>query len=378
MFDYFYNKYMISKLLGEGSFGKVFKCEKKKNKNIYAAKFIDLYYPNNKYNIDLYSIKAMIYEIEFLRNLNHKNIIKTNKILYDNYYICIIGELMDNNLRNLRKNTLSKYEIKYILYQIFLGIEYLHSLNIIHRDIKSDNILINSDLKLKIADFGLASIKNVDCNMNDYVVTRWYRAPELLTDNVEYDELIDIWSIGCIAIELINNNKPLFCGKNVDDQLLQITSIIGGLPNSLLNKLNNDRKEYFLNINDFKNILVDKFSHIDPLLLDLISKLLCYKEDRLSAKQALLHPYFKDFHYVKDESLYYDKEINNLKNKLYKLSKKIKNKSDEELIEHLNKYNVNIRINNNNNINSNINSNSNSNIIQPKPIKANKIIPILV
>ena len=106
---------------------------------------------------------------------------------------------------------LGRDHIQYFMYQILLGLSYLHSCEIIHRDLKPGNILVNRNCDLKICDLGLA--RNISNELTDYVVTRWYRAPELILMYTEYTYTIDIWSLGCIFAELLNG-KPLFPGKD--------------------------------------------------------------------------------------------------------------------------------------------------------------------
>lgn len=93
-------------------------------------------------------------------------------------------------------------EIKNMMYQMFTGLKYLHERKIIHRDIKSGNILLNNNGEVKIADFGLARQFHSPQNMfyTNKVVTLWYRAPELLLGSVNYNAQIDIWSMGNIEI----------------------------------------------------------------------------------------------------------------------------------------------------------------------------------
>lgn len=104
--------------------------------------------------------------------------------------------------------------MQYFLYQILRGLKFIHSANVIHRDLKPSNLLLNANCDLKICDFGLArpTAEN-DQFMTEYVVTRWYRAPELLLNSSDYTAAIDVWSVGCIFMELMNR-KPLFPGKD--------------------------------------------------------------------------------------------------------------------------------------------------------------------
>ena len=95
--------------------------------------------------------------------------------------------------------------VKVFVYQILRGLRYLHSANILHRDIKPGNLLVNSNCILKICDFGLARIwdSRERQNMTHEVVTQYYRAPELLMGARRYTGAVDIWSVGCIFAELL-------------------------------------------------------------------------------------------------------------------------------------------------------------------------------
>merc|ERR1712056_3526 len=109
------------------------------------------------------------------------------------------------------------------------GLLYLHTANVVHRDLKPSNILVNKNCDLKICDFGLArgfGADQDDPTLTDYVVTRWYRAPEVVLLASEYTKSIDVWSVGCILCELIGR-KPIFCGKDHLDQIKKILMVIG-------------------------------------------------------------------------------------------------------------------------------------------------------
>jgi mitogen-activated protein kinase 1/3 len=116
-------------------------------------------------------------------------------------------------------------QVQYFLYQLLRGLKYVHSANVLHRDLKPSNLLVNANCDLKIADFGLARTTSDTNFMTEYVVTRWYRAPELLLNCSEYTEAIDVWSVGCIFMELLNR-KPLFPGKDYVQQLVLITEVL--------------------------------------------------------------------------------------------------------------------------------------------------------
>jgi serine/threonine protein kinase len=112
---------------------------------------------------------------------------------------------------------------QYFLYQMLRGLKYIHSANVLHRDLKPANILINANCDLKICDFGMArAMASTEASyMTEYVVTRWYRAPELLLSSCQYTAAIDVWSVGCIYMEILTH-EPLFPGR---DHVHQIRSI---------------------------------------------------------------------------------------------------------------------------------------------------------
>jgi serine/threonine protein kinase len=115
--------------------------------------------------------------------------------------------------------------LQYFLYQILRGLKFIHSANVIHRDLKPSNLLLNANCDLKICDFGLARPSSESDMMTEYVVTRWYRAPELLLNSTDYSAAIDVWSVGCIFMELINR-QPIFPGRDHMHQMRLITEVI--------------------------------------------------------------------------------------------------------------------------------------------------------
>lgn len=127
--------------------------------------------------------------------------------------VYIVSELMDTDLHQIISSgqNLSDDHCQYFMYQILRGLKYIHSAQVLHRDLKPSNILVNENCDLKICDFGLARITDIE--MTGYVSTRYYRAPEIMLTWQHYDKAVDIWSVGCIFAEMLIG-QPLFPGKD--------------------------------------------------------------------------------------------------------------------------------------------------------------------
>lgn len=138
------------------------------------------------------------------------------------------------------------------IYQILCGLRYIHSANVLHRDLKPGNLLVNADCELKICDFGLARGFSVDPEenagyMTEYVATRWYRAPEIMLSFQSYTKAIDVWSVGCILAELLGG-KPFFKGRDYVDQLNQILHILGTPKEETLRRIGSPRAQDYVRL----------------------------------------------------------------------------------------------------------------------------------
>ena len=173
-------------------------------------------------------------EIKILTRFRHKNILNILQPanLAEMTDVYIIQTLMETDLRMLlHTKWLSSDHVCYILYQVLCGLKYIHSTNVLHRDLTPTNLLLNTiTYDLKICDFGLARIfdsqHDHDGSLTEYVVSRWYRAPEVMLNPKRYDKSIDIWSVGCILAEMFLN-QPIFPGRNYLQQLKLILNILG-------------------------------------------------------------------------------------------------------------------------------------------------------
>ena len=299
--------------IGRGSYGTVLAARDLKQGQIYAIKKIENPFTHRSV------VRQTLRELKILRLLNHENILSLEKVLppksleeFSDIYI--VTPLMETDLFSLiyqSKQVLQVDHIKLILYQIFRGLKYQHSAKIIHRDLKPRNILVNSNCEVKICDYGLArfygdSTANSNSNlMTDYVVSRWYRAPELLLGNEVYDEKVDVWAVGCIMAEIFLR-RPLFKGNDWKDQLLLILKHFPNYDDNNLSFIENLNAVAFIKEHMFGEYrsIANYFdgSDMDSTGFDLLLRLLAFDpHKRLSIERALEHPFFKDLHYPLDE-----------------------------------------------------------------------------
>ncbi|EIE88086.1 hypothetical protein G6F46_006183 [Rhizopus delemar] len=244
-------------------------------------------------------------ELKLLKALMHENIICLSDIfispLEDIYFVT---ELLGTDLhRLLQSRPLEKQFIQYFLYQILRGLKYVHSAGVIHRDLKPSNILINENCDLKICDFGLARIQ--DPQMTGYVSTRYYRAPEIMLTWQKYDVAVDVWSAGCIFAEMLEG-KPLFPGKDHVHQFSIITELLGTPPDDVIATICSENTLRFVkNLPKCEPVPFNqRFSGQDPEAIDLLEKMLTFDpRKRITAEQALSHPYLAPYHDPSDEPI---------------------------------------------------------------------------
>ncbi|XP_047341399.1 mitogen-activated protein kinase homolog MMK2-like [Impatiens glandulifera] len=254
--------------------------------------------------------KRTLREIKLLCHMKHDNVIAIKDIIRpperENFNdVYIVYELMDTDLQHIihSNQSLSDDHCRYFLYQILRGLKYVHSAHVLHRDLKPSNLLINVNCSLKIGDFGLARITSETDFMTEYVVTRWYRAPELLLNCSEYTAAIDIWSVGCIFGEIMTN-QPLFPGKDYVHQLKLITELIGSPDDASLGFLrSNNARRYVRQLPQYpKQQISSKFPSKPPGAVDLLEKMLVFDPNRrITVDEALCHPYLASLHSVNEE-----------------------------------------------------------------------------
>ncbi|CAH1761697.1 17231_t:CDS:10 [Entrophospora sp. SA101] len=276
-------KYEFIRELGQGAYGVVCAAKNTETKESVAIKKVTKVFDKN------ILAKRALREVKLLKHFNgHENV-----------------ELMEADLHQIIRSEqpLTDAHFQYFVYQICRGLKYIHSANVLHRDLKPGNLLVNADCELKICDFGLArgfsDSPDHDAGfMTEYVATRWYRAPEIMLSFQNYTK-----AIGCIFAEMLGG-KPLFKGRDYVDQLNQILSILGTPDEETLRRVGSDRAQiYIRSLQRTPKIPFSQlYARANPLALDLLEKLLKFDPSiRITVEQALAHPYLAAYHDEEDE-----------------------------------------------------------------------------
>ncbi|KAK6097821.1 Cyclin-dependent kinase 11B [Batrachochytrium dendrobatidis] len=277
----------------EGSYGIVYRARDRQTGEIVALKKLKLQKETNGFPI------TSLREIHTLLIAKHPYIVNVKEIVTTSSMsgIFIVMEYLDHDLKSLMEDMPSPFllsEIKTLMRQLLSAVACLHRNWIMHRDLKTSNLLMNNRGRIKVADFGLARKYGSPLGpITQLVVTLWYRAPELLLGAKKYTTAIDMWSIGCIFGELVNK-EPLMPGRGEMDQLAKIFKLLGtptektwpGVSDLPLSKTVNFQRQLCVGLRS-------TFPYLPEDGLDLMSKLLRYDpETRITAEDALNHPFF--------------------------------------------------------------------------------------
>ena len=216
-----------------------------------------------------------------------------------NKHLYLVFEFLDKDLKMYIDSVdeLSPLLIKSYMHQLLTGLEFCHARQVMHRDLKPQNLLIGRNGELKICDFGLARTFRLPLHTYTHeIVTLWYRAPEVLLGSKIYTTAVDIWSVGCIFAEMVTSD-PLLAGDCEIDQIFKTFRLLG-TPNETI-------WPGVSSLPDFKATWpkfpaqhwADVVPRLDSVGRDLLSKMMCLvPEERLTASEALKHPYFADYH----------------------------------------------------------------------------------
>ncbi|KAF9667992.1 hypothetical protein SADUNF_Sadunf15G0080500 [Salix dunnii] len=300
-------KYEKLNEINEGTYGKVYKARDKKTGEFVALKKVKMDVGKDRhleeYGFPLTSLR----EINILMSFDHPSIVKVKEVVMgDLDSVFMVMEYMEHDLKELMqvmKQPFSTSEVKCLMLQLLEGVKYLHDNWVLHRDLKTSNLLLNNQGELKVCDFGMS--RQYGSPLKPYtslVVTLWYRAPELLLGAKQYSTAVDMWSVGCIMAEMLTK-KPLFTGKGEIDHLGKIFKTLGTPDETIwpgLSKLRGAKANF---VKQPYNQLRKKFPFTpftgSPVLsdtgFDLLNKLLTYDpEKRITADDALNHPWFHE------------------------------------------------------------------------------------
>ncbi|XP_020234680.1 probable serine/threonine-protein kinase At1g54610 [Cajanus cajan] len=289
--------------IGQGTYSNVYKAKDTLTGKIVALKKVRFD------NLEPESVKFMAREILILRRLDHPNVIKLEGLVTSRMSLSLylVFDYMVHDLAGLAASPDIKFtepQVKCYMHQLLSGLEHCHSRNVLHRDIKGSNLLIDNEGILKIADFGLASFfdPNHRHPMTNRVVTLWYRPLELLLGAIEYGVGVDLWSVGCILGELLAG-KPILPGRTEVEQLHKIYKLCGSPSDEYWKKSKMPNATLFKPREPYKRCIRETFKDFPPSALPLIDTLLAIDPaERMSASDALISEFFTTEPYACDPS----------------------------------------------------------------------------
>ena len=278
------NFYLYGRRIGQGAFGKVNLGLNVLTGRVVAIKSFKTT-PIKKFQ---HRMKKIQYETELMKRFNHKNITKILEVFNDEEYMLIIMEYINGgNLFSFvkKRRKLSEKMAKFLFRQIILGIQHIHSKNVVHRDIKLENILIDFDNNVKICDFGIGKVlENEDELLYDKCGTPMYMAPEIILandDNGYKGFPVDIWSSGITLYIMLSGSLPFnIKNKNNNKEDMALNSI-------------KDKNNIFLQ-NQIVNVKPKEIENISIEAKNLLKGLLNKNPSkRLTCSQILNHPWLK-------------------------------------------------------------------------------------
>uniref|UniRef100_A0A8C7HBT2 cyclin-dependent kinase n=1 Tax=Oncorhynchus kisutch TaxID=8019 RepID=A0A8C7HBT2_ONCKI len=292
----------------EGTYGVVYRAKDKKTDEIVALKRLKM--EKEKEGFPITSLR----EINTILKAQHPNIVTVREIVVGSNMdkIYIVMNYVEHDLKSLMETMKHHFpmyfgEVKTLMIQLLRGVRHLHDNWILHRDLKTSNLLLSHKGILKVGDFGLA--REYGSPLKPYtpvVVTLWYRSPELLLGAKEYSTAVDMWSVGCIFGELLTQ-KPLFPGKSEIDQINKIFKDLGSPSEKIwpgYNELPAVKKMTFTEY-PYNNLRKRFGALLSDQGFDLMNKFLTYcPSKRILSDEALKHEYFRETPQPIDPSMF--------------------------------------------------------------------------
>eukprot|EP00282_Hemiselmis_andersenii_P001106 CAMPEP_0114133482 /NCGR_PEP_ID=MMETSP0043_2-20121206/13653_1 /TAXON_ID=464988 /ORGANISM="Hemiselmis andersenii, Strain CCMP644" /LENGTH=287 /DNA_ID=CAMNT_0001227069 /DNA_START=25 /DNA_END=885 /DNA_ORIENTATION=- len=224
------NNFKILGKIGEGSFGEVLRAHDKRagweegQERLVALKKIFVRKPEDGIPVGVWR------EVKCLQHLEHENVVKLREVFVHGSSIVLVMECMECSLHEAlraRGHPIGEAKAKGVMRAVLCGLEHVHSVGLIHRDVKPGNLLLSAGGDVKLGDFGLARTHATPDRPYSYqAATRWYRSPELLWSAREYTSAVDVWACGLILAELLTNT-PLLPGETDIDQLQRVLALRG-------------------------------------------------------------------------------------------------------------------------------------------------------
>ena len=305
--DHFNYRYEVLALLGKGSFGQVCKCLDHKTSEVVALKIIK--------NKAKFHTQGAI-EVKILKHLNEadpediQNVARISNSFTFRSHLCIVFELLSINLYEFLKlnhfQGLNLTLVRCFAIQILIALRFSCSHNIIHCDLKPENILLRNPTRaaIKVIDYGSSCFTPEQ--VYTYIQSRFYRAPEIML-GIPYTPAIDMWSFGCILLELYTG-YPIFPGESENDQMLRIMEILGPPPAELLQI--STRKKHFFESDDKAKLIPNSKGKVrvpgsrplkelievhDPHFIEFVAETMVWDpRERITAEIALKHPWINE------------------------------------------------------------------------------------
>ncbi|KAH8090585.1 putative cell division cycle 2 [Filobasidium floriforme] len=290
----------------EGTYGIVFRARCNETGGIYALKKLKLEEEKQGFPItSLREVMALMVAGE------HENVVGVREIVVGDTLnqIFIVMPFIEHDLKTLLETMPHPFlqsEVKTLMMQLLSAVAHCHSNWILHRDLKTSNLLLTNRGQIKVADFGLArKFGDPLGEMTQLVVTLWYRSPELLLGAKEYTTAVDVWSVGCIFAELMQKDA-LFPGRGEIDQIGRIFNLLGKPTEEMWPGFSRLPLTRTINpIGPPYSSLRKKYQFLSDSGYDLLASLLRYDpEERISADVASRHPYFDESPYPKHPDLF--------------------------------------------------------------------------
>ena len=289
--------YSAERVIGHGSFGVVFLAKVVETGEVVAIKKV------------LQDKRFRNRELQMMRSLSHPNIIGMRHCFYSNgekpdeLYLNLVLEFLPDTVYRFsrmfsrQKEYMPLLYCKLFAYQLCRALAYLHnpSLNICHRDVKPQNLLMDPTTGvLKLCDFGSAKqLLNGEANVS-YICSRYYRAPELIFGCTNYTSAVDVWSVGTVLAEMLIG-QPLFAGESAVDQMVEIIKVLGTPAKENLVAMNKTYSDFaFPQIRPLPWNRVFR-AHVPAQAIDLVAQMLKYSpEQRVTMLEAMCHPFFDE------------------------------------------------------------------------------------